>query len=219
MVGVGAYFSGADRRIAEFVEATGIPVFSDFQAHGLLAQQSSALWRHVSQDGGSVRRRAAPRRVLALGVRFGLFTLGMSDAVVPLAAKIIHVEIDPKEIGRLRQVAVPIVADPRETLHALNAQAKSKRWPDRKKWQQTIRDAKDGALQGPAKRSGSPGAADPSASSRLGDRRQYRRDAIIVGDGAEAYHWMNEVIHQNHPGQLHHPRLSGRGGIRAWAFR
>ena len=25
-------------------------------------------------------------------------------------------------------------------------------------------------------------------------------DAIVVGDGAEAYHWMNEVIRQNHPG-------------------
>jgi acetolactate synthase-1/2/3 large subunit len=25
-------------------------------------------------------------------------------------------------------------------------------------------------------------------------------DAIVIGDGAEAYHWMNEVIRQNHPG-------------------
>src|SRR5262252_6018066 len=80
-----------------------------------------------------------PDVVLAIGVRFGLFTLGMSDLVVPLAAKIIHVEVDPKEIGLLRQVAVPIVADPRESLRAMNVSVRSHKWPDRTHWQQTVR--------------------------------------------------------------------------------
>ena len=120
-MGVGAYFSDAGEELQSFAEATGIPVFSDFQAHGLLAS-SHPLYGgtyHKMADLSSEGQRSD--LVLALGVRFGLFTLGMSDLVVPLAAKIIHVETDPKEIGRLRQVAVGIVADPRETLRALNA--------------------------------------------------------------------------------------------------
>ena len=201
MVGAGAYMSGIrPEELRAFVDATGIPVFSDFQAHGLLPS-SHALYGgtfHKMADLSAHDQR--PDVILALGVRFGLFTLGMNDLVVPLAAKIIHVEIDPKEIGRLRQVAIPMVADPRETLRALNAQAKAERWPDRKKWQQTIRDAKTDRckrLQNDLDRPAPPIHPLQAVSAIVANIKE---DAIIVGDGAEAYHWMNEVIHQNHAG-------------------
>jgi acetolactate synthase-1/2/3 large subunit len=201
MVGAGAYMSGvAQQELREFVETTGIPVFSDFQAHGLLPSNHPLYGGtfHKMADLSAPDQR--PDVILALGVRFGLFTLGMNDLLVPSAAKIIHVEIDPKEIGRLRQVAIPIVADPRETLRALNAQAKSQRWPDRKKWQQTIRDAKTERckrLQNDLDRPAPPIHPLQAVSAVVANINE---DAIIVGDGAEAYHWMNEVIHQNHPG-------------------
>jgi acetolactate synthase-1/2/3 large subunit len=200
MVGAEAYMSGAGDELRSFAEATGIPVFSDFQAHGLLPS-SHPLY------GGTFHKLAdlsvpdnRPDVVLAVGVRFGLFTLGMSDLVVPLAAKIIHVEIDPKEIGRLRQVAVPIVADSRETLCALNARAKSQKWPDHTRWQQTIRDAKAERrkrAQGDLQRTAPPIHPLQAVSAIV---ENIDESTIIVGDGAEAYHWMNEVIHQNHPG-------------------
>ncbi|MFY9690001.1 MAG: thiamine pyrophosphate-binding protein [Candidatus Acidiferrales bacterium] len=201
MVGAGAYMSGVRaEELREFVEATGVPVFSDFQAHGLLPSNHPLYGGtfHKMADLSAPDQR--PDVILALGVRFGLFTLGMHDAVVPLAAEIIHVEIDPKEIGRLRQVAVPIVADPRETLRALNAKARSERWPDRKKWQQAIRDAKTERCKGLQKdldRPAPPIHPLQAVSAIVGNIDE---NAIIVGDGAEAYHWMNEVIHQNHAG-------------------
>jgi thiamine pyrophosphate-dependent acetolactate synthase large subunit-like protein len=138
--------------------------------------------------------------VLAVGVRFGLFTLGLSDLVVPLAAKIIHIEVDPKEIGRLRQVTVPIVADPRETLRAMNASAKSQKWPDRGRWQATIRNAKVERCKRAQKdleRSGPPIHPLQAVSAIIDNIAE---DTVVIGDGAEAYHWMNEVIRQNHPG-------------------
>ncbi|MGA8767873.1 MAG: thiamine pyrophosphate-binding protein [Candidatus Acidiferrales bacterium] len=200
MVGVGAYFSGAGEELRAFAEATGIPVFSDFQAHGLLPSNHPLY-------GGTYHKMAdlsvpdqRPDLVLALGVRFGLFTLGMSDLVVPLAAKIIHVEVDAKEIGRLRQVAVGIVADPRETLHALNARAKSEKWPDRSKWQQTVRNAKVERCkraQADLNRAAPPIHPLQAVSAIVDNMPE---DTIVIGDGAEAYHWMNEVIRQNHPG-------------------
>ena len=200
MVGAGAYMAGAENELRTFAETTGIPVYSDFQAHGLLPSKHPLYGGtfHKMADLSAPDQR--PDVILALGVRFGLFTLGMSDMLVPLAARIIHVEMDPTEIGRLREVAVPIVADPRETLQELNAQAKSQRWPDRKKWQQTIRDAKAERCK----------RAQPDLDRAKGPIHPLQavsaivanidEDAIVVGDGAEAYHWMNEVIHQNHPG-------------------
>lgn len=200
MVGAGAYFSDAGAELRAFAEATGTPVFSDFQAHGLLPS-SHPLYGgtfHKMADLSAPDQR--PDVVLAVGVRFGLFTLGMSDLVVPLAAKIIHVEVDPKEIGRLRQVAVPIVADPRETLRAMNATSKSQKWPDRGRWQQTVRAAKIERCKRAQKdleRTGPP-IHPLQAVSAIVDN--IAEDAIVIGDGAEAYHWMNEVIRQNHPG-------------------
>ena len=200
MAGVGAYFAGAGEELRAFAEASGIPVFSDFQAHGLLPSDHPLYGGtyHKMADLSAPEQR--PDVVLALGVRFGLFTLGMNDLVVPLAAKIIHVEVDAKEIGRLRQAAVAIVADSRETLHALNARAKSEKWPDRGKWQQAVRNAKverckrmQEDLNRPA-----PPIHPLQAVSAIVDSMP--EDTIVIGDGAEAYHWMNEVIRQNKPG-------------------
>jgi acetolactate synthase I/II/III large subunit len=200
MAGVGAYFSGAGEELRAFAEAAGIPVFSDFQAHGLLPSNHplyGGTYHKMADLSGPDQR---PDVVLALGVRFGLFTLGMNDVAVPLAAKIIHVEVDAKEIGRLRQVAVGIVADPRETLHALNARAKSEKWPDRGKWQQTVHNAKlerCKRLQPDLNRVGPP-IHPLQAVSAIVDN--IAEDTVVVADGAEAYHWLNEVIRQNHPG-------------------
>lgn len=201
MVGAGAYMSGVSQQeLREFVETTGVPVFSDFQAHGLLPSNHPLYGGtfHKMADLSAPDQR--PDVILALGVRFGLFTLGMNDLVVPLAAKIIHIEIDPKEIGRLRQVAIPIVAEPRETLRALNAHAKSERWPDRKKWQQTIRDAKTERCKRLQKDLDRPAPPIHPLQAVSAIVANINEDAVIVGDGAEAYHWMNEVIHQNHAG-------------------
>jgi len=200
MLGAGAYMSGAGAELRAFAEATGTPVFSDFQAHGLLPSDHPLYGGtfHKMADLSAPDQR--PDVVLAVGVRFGLFTLGMSDLVVPLAAKIIHIEVDPKEIGRLRQVAVPIVADPRETLRSMNASAKSQKWPDRGRWQQTVRTAKVERCKRAQKdleRTGPP-IHPLQAVSAIVDN--IAEDAIVIGDGAEAYHWMNEVIRQNHPG-------------------
>jgi len=200
MAGVGAYFSGAEAELRQFAEATGTPVYSDFQAHGLLPSNHRLYGGtfHKMTDLSAPDQR--PDVVLAVGVRFGLFTLGMSDLVVPVAAKIIHVEVDPKEIGRVREVAVPIVADPRETLRAMNASAKSQKWSDRSRWQQTVRNAKTERckrMQKDLERTGPP-IHPLQAVSAIADNMP--DDAIVVGDGAEAYHWMNEVIRQNHPG-------------------
>ena len=200
MVGVGAYQSGAADELRAFAEATGIPVFSDFQAHGLLPSKHRLYGGtfHKMADLSAPGQR--PDVVLALGVRFGLFTLGMSDLVVPLAAKIIHVEIDSKEIGKVRQVALPIVADSRETLIALNARANSQKWPDYAGWQQTVRNAKmERRKRAEADLNRTTGPIHPlQAVSAIVDN--IADSTIIIGDGAEAYHWMNEVIRQNHPG-------------------
>jgi acetolactate synthase I/II/III large subunit len=221
LVGAGAWYSHAEDELRKFVDTTGIPVYSDFQAHGLLPS-SHPLY------GGTFHKLAdletpgnRPDVVLALGVRFGLFTLGASDLLVPKAARLIHVETDAREIGRLRDVDVAMVADSREALRALNAQASGRHWRDLTDWHNTVRQARTArrrrleaaALETATSQAAGSRAAASGTAARADQEAGIHpyhavsaiaasidESTIVVGDGAEAYHWLNEVIRQNRPG-------------------
>lgn len=200
MVGAGAWWSDAGDEFRSFVEATGIPVFSDFQAHGLLPSNNPLYGGTFHKLADLAADDERPDVVLALGVRFGLFTLGRSDRLVPAGARIIHVEEDASEIGRLKDVAVAIVADSRETLRAFNRATPHHHWPDFSLWQETIQRARAGRrdrLRTALLRT-TPPIHPYQAVTAIIDTID--EDTIVIGDGAEAYHWLNEVIRQNRPG-------------------
>jgi acetolactate synthase-1/2/3 large subunit len=200
MVGPGAWQSDAGAELRAFVEHAGIPVYSDFQAHGLLPSGHPLYGGTYHKLSDLTAPDARPDVVLALGVRFGLFTMGVSDRLVPSGAKLIHVEIDPKEIGRLRDAHLPIVADSRETLRALNARATERRWPDLSGWQQTVQDAKAARRKRFSEwlARTAPPIHPYQVVAAIADHLP--EDAIVVGDGAESYHWLNETIRQARPG-------------------
>ncbi len=200
LVGSGAWQSDCSAELRALAELARIPVFSDFQAHGLLPSDHAFYGGtfHKLADLSAAQDR--PDVVLALGTRFGLFTLGVSDKLVPAAARIIHVEVDPKEIGRLRDVAVAISADPRETLRALIDAGGGRSWPSRERWLAAITEARAARRQrvSEALQRTAPPIHPYQAVSAIADH--VPEDAIIIGDGAEAYHWMNEVIRQRREG-------------------
>ncbi len=200
MVGPGAWQSDSGDDLRAFVERTGIPVYSDFQAQGLLPSNHPLYGGTYHKLADLSTADARPDVVLALGVRFGLFTMGISDRLVPSGAKLIHVEIDPKEIGRLRDATVPIVADTRETLRALNREAQERSWPDLSAWQKTIQDAKAARRRrfGEWLAREAPPIHPYQVVATIAD--ELPEDAIVVGDGAESYHWLNETIRQTHAG-------------------
>jgi acetolactate synthase-1/2/3 large subunit len=200
LAGSGAWQSDCAAELREFVELTGIPVFSDFQAHGLLPSDHALYAGTFHKLADLTGAQGRPDIVLALGTRFGLFTLGASDKLVPVAARIIHVEVDPREIGRLRDAAVAITADPRETLRALLAAGSQRRWRSREGWLAVVREARAARLQRLSEalqRTSAPIHPYQAVSAIVDNIPQ---DAIVVGDGAEAYHWMNEVIRQRREG-------------------
>jgi acetolactate synthase-1/2/3 large subunit len=201
MLGAGAWRSGCGDELKTFVETTGIPVFSDFQAHGMLPSSDPRYGGTFHKMDDLRALDAQPDAVLALGVRFGLFTLGGSERLVPHSAKLIHVEVDPKEIGLVRDVTLPVVADSREMLKALNVAAtKIKSWPDRGDFVRTIREArrKRFAQFDDAMDKGGPPMHPIQAVSAIVE--SIPKDTVIIGDGAEAYHWLNEVIRQDRGG-------------------
>jgi acetolactate synthase I/II/III large subunit len=196
MVGVGALQAGVNTELTAFVDATGIPVYSDFAAHGLIRSSHEAYGGTFHKMDELNAAGARPDAVLALGVRFGLFTLGDGRRFFPADAGLIHVEIDPAEIGRLRDVDVPIVADPRAFLIAASAAAGSRTWKNLKGWRETVRNASRQRLARQQKDLERPVPPIHPLQAVQAIVQHMPANTLVVGDGAEAYHWLNEVIAQ-----------------------
>ncbi|MCI7690055.1 acetolactate synthase large subunit [Trueperella pyogenes] len=119
-VGGGAIRSRAHRELAEFVEATGIPVVTTLNARGAFPDSDP---HHLGMPGmhGTVPAVAALQKsdlLIALGARFDDRVTGKLDEFAP-EAKVIHADIDPAEFGKNRAVDVALLGDLRETISAL----------------------------------------------------------------------------------------------------
>ena len=116
-VGGGVVRAGAHRELLEVAEKTGAPVVTTLMARGAFPDS------HPPQLGmpgmhGTVPAGLALQEsdlLIALGARFDDRVTGKVSEFAP-GAKVIHVDIDPAEIGKIRHADVPIVGDVREVL-------------------------------------------------------------------------------------------------------
>ena len=119
--GGGVIKANANAELLAFAEQTGIPVTTTLMALGAFPESHP---QHLGMPGmhGTVPAVAALQKsdlILALGARFDDRVTGDVDSFAP-GAKVIHADIDPAEIGKIRDVKVPIVGDAREVLSALS---------------------------------------------------------------------------------------------------
>lgn len=116
-VGGGVIRAQASAGLRQLVELTAIPVVTTLMARGAFPDSHRL---HMGMPGmhGSVAAVAAMQRsdlIVALGARFDDRVTGALKSFAP-EARVIHVDIDPAEIGKNRRVDVPIVGDCREAI-------------------------------------------------------------------------------------------------------
>lgn len=119
-VGGGVIRSGAAAQLKAFAEATGAPVVTTLMARGAFPDSHP---QHLGMPGmhGTVPAVLALQQadlIVSLGARFDDRVTGNAKTFAPLA-KIIHVDIDPAEISKIRHADVPIVGDLRQVLDEL----------------------------------------------------------------------------------------------------
>lgn len=131
--GGGVVFARAAEELVSFAETVGVPVFSPGKSDGAIpAGHRLAAGGLLALGALPMLGAPTPDVVLLLGARTGMFTGGRAS-MFP-GARIIQVDLDAAEIGRMHDVAVPIVADCRATLEALTAAAAERSWPDSSEW-------------------------------------------------------------------------------------
>lgn len=213
LLGGGASFSDCGAELRSFVERARIPVFTNNKAYGLLPGDHPL-------NGGGVSNLAAvqamsgagPDALLVLGARFGLFTGGRGGSIIPRDARIVQVDVDGAEIGRLREIDVGVVADCRATLAALDARASEEEWPDRDAWieQATAgRHAHEAAFAEAPPQTG--GRLHPYHAARLVVDAS-GPETVFVLDGGEAAAWAQFFMAPSEGGAvLTHGYLGGLG--------
>lgn len=110
--GGGILAAGAETVLAEFVEALNLPVVTTLMARGAFPDSHP---QHLGMPGmhghwTAVTAMQKADLLIALGTRFDDRVTGSLDDFAP-GAKIVHVDIDPAEIGKNKPVDVPIVGD------------------------------------------------------------------------------------------------------------
>jgi len=119
--GGGIISAGASAELRQLVELTDIPVVSTLMGLGGLASTHPNFISMPGMHGSYAANMAMTESdlLIALGTRFDDRVTGRLAAFAP-HAKVIHVDIDPAEVGKIRTPEVPIVGDVKRVLGKLN---------------------------------------------------------------------------------------------------
>ena len=111
-VGGGVISSGAADELVELASALQLPVVTTLMGKGAFPASNPLNIGPVGMHGSKYANLAMTESdlIIAAGARFSDRVTGKLSEFAP-HAKVIHIDIDPAEIGKIREAQVPIVGD------------------------------------------------------------------------------------------------------------
>ena len=143
--GGGILKARAAEALRDLVELTGFPVVTTLMGRGAFPDDHELCLGMPGMHGNytAVTSMQKADLLVALGSRFDDRVTGKVSTFAP-DAKIIHVDIDPAELGKVRRPDVPIVGDCRlvieELVKAVKAERNKREWPSLEVWHRQLRD-------------------------------------------------------------------------------
>jgi acetolactate synthase I/II/III large subunit len=137
--GGGIIKAGAGRVLQELAELTGIPVVTTLMGRGAIPDEHPLCLGMPGMHGNYTAVTALQKSdlLVTLGARFDDRVTGKVATFAP-NAKVIHVDIDPAELGKVRHADVPIVGDLRtvieEMIKAVKAEHQKSEKPELDAW-------------------------------------------------------------------------------------
>jgi acetolactate synthase-1/2/3 large subunit len=144
-VGGGVIKANATDELRQLAELGKLPVVTTLMARGAFPDSHELCLGMPGMHGVYTAVTAMQRAdlLVALGARFDDRVTGKLSAFAP-DAKIVHVDIDPAEIGKNRVADVPIVGDCRDVIAKMVAELGKRQGdagaPDRSGWLATLKD-------------------------------------------------------------------------------
>lgn len=125
LAGGGVVYSGGHEALYEFVRKTEIPITTTLLGLGGFPS-GHGLWMGMPGMHGTYTSNQAIQQsdlLICIGARFDDRVTGKLDGFAP-QAKIVHIDIDPAEIGKNVATDIPIVGDVKAVLELLNQDVK-----------------------------------------------------------------------------------------------
>lgn len=121
-VGGGVILSNSNEELTELAKKLNIPVTMTLMGLGAFPGRDSLSMGMLGMHGSYTANMAVAKSdvLIAVGARFDDRVTGRIDAFAP-HAKIIHIDIDPTSISKNVKVDIPIVADCKHSLVAMNS--------------------------------------------------------------------------------------------------
>lgn len=201
-----AIICGGEARFAQcqdalriFVERSGIPVFVNGRAFGMLPWDHP-LYGHEAANLGTLQAAGkAPDVLLLLGAKAGMALGGRRPLVLPKDAKLIQVLTDAGELGLIRDIHVPVAADCGSAVDALLAATEGVRWNDWSEWARQATDAKRNPERTYQETDLEHGIHPFHVARTVVDAAG--PDASYILDGGESGLWAAHAVRVNGPGQ------------------
>jgi len=145
MAGHGIMISGAEEEFARLVERTGIPVIFTLLGQGCFPESHPLSLGLMGMHGHREVNMALKEcdLLINIGARFDDRATGKVASFAP-NARVVHVDIDPAEIGKNVRTDVPVVGDAREVIKLMLGEVEER---DHSQWRGWIEAQKDVVLR------------------------------------------------------------------------
>ncbi|MBP1905213.1 acetolactate synthase-1/2/3 large subunit [Paenibacillus turicensis] len=194
IAGGGVIYSGAHEELYEFITKAQIPVTTTLLGLGAFPTGND-LWMGMPGMHGTYTANQAIQRadlLISIGARFDDRVTGKLDGFAP-HAKIVHIDIDPAEIGKNVKTDIPIVGDVKTVLQQLNPMISSAELADA--WRKEIVQMKQDK---PLKYKDSDTVLKPQWVIELLNETT-NGDAIVSTDVGQHQMWAAQYYKFNHP--------------------
>ena len=195
LAGSGVWFSQAWKELERFVELYGIPTFTVNMGRGCLSDDHPLSLRgaHLAPGGAFLKALKRCDLLIIVGSRFA-----KGEELNP-RTKVIQIDIDPAEVGRMLPVEVGIAGDAKATLSLLTMELEKKGvssppapssggWAG--PWARWLKEILKGEERGYLSKDGPSGRPIHPFHLCLTIDRFLDRDAIVVADGGDTSVWM-----------------------------
>lgn len=182
--GGGVLSSGVKLKFQSFADKTRIPVISTMMGIGVMPSDHEMYLGMLGTHGKPVANRALHDAdlVIVCGARLGDRAVAAPDQMSENTT-VIHIDIDPAEIGKNVKTEIPIVGDMKNVLNMLNEEIGDYVVPNQ--WQETVKSWKKSFFRTPPKFEG---FVEPRALvAQLGS--MLRSKAILVADVGQNQIW------------------------------
>ena len=135
LVGAGAKLSGAIPQLRRLLDNLNVPTFATVHGLGAVPPQSPYYLGMVGMHGTRAANTALHETdlLMVFGARLDDRVTGDPTRFAP-HAKIVHFEIDPAQLDRVRACELPVIGDLAKTIPAFHAELRNASLPDWSAW-------------------------------------------------------------------------------------